>query len=44
VLCTDSEETVHMLAVRIWKCGKWVPVLGTLDSDGPAHLEPLMEG
>jgi len=44
MLCTDSEEMVCMLTVQIWKCGKRVPVLGTLDSDGPTHLEPLTEG
>jgi len=32
-----------MLTVRIWECGKRVPILGTLDSDGPAHLVPLTE-
>jgi len=43
VLCTDSEEMVHMLTVWIWECGKAGSHFGTLDSDGPAHLVPLME-
>src|SRR6267142_1238658 len=43
VLHTDSEETVCMLTVRIWECGKAGSRFRTLDSDGPAHLVPLME-
>jgi len=43
VLRTDSEETVRMLTVRIWECGKAGSHSGTLDSDGPAHLVPLTE-
>ena len=35
---------VHMLTVQIWECGKVGSRSGTLDSDGPAHLVPLMEG
>ena len=44
LLCTDSEEMVHMLTVWIWECGKVGSHFGTLDPDGPAHLEPLTEG
>jgi len=44
VLHTDSEEMVRMLTVRIWECGKAGTHSGTLDSDGPGHLEPLTEG
>jgi len=44
VLHTDSEETVRMLTVQIWECGKAGAHSGTLDSNGPGHLEPLMEG
>ena len=32
-----------MLTVWIWECGKVGSRSGTLDSDGPAHLVPLME-
>jgi len=44
VLRTDSEETVRTLVVQIWECGKAGSHSGTLDSDGPTHLEPLTEG
>jgi len=44
MLCTDSEEMVRMLTVWIWECGKAGSHSGTLDSDGPAHSEPLTEG
>ena len=44
LLRTNSEETVRMLTVQIWECGKAGSHSGTLDSDGPACSEPLMEG
>jgi len=50
VLHTDSEEwytcllTDWKLTVQIWECGKAGSQSGTLDSDGFAHLRPLMEG
>jgi len=43
LLCTDSEETVCMLTVQIWECGKAGSHFRTLDSDGSTHLVPLME-
>jgi len=44
LLRTDSEERYAYSLYGYGSVGKRVPILGTLDSDGPAHLEPLMEG